>query len=137
MEKVGQEATDDMSDAEVQAVMTKNHVADDTGLPFFHVVINPRSFGQTVENLFYVSFLIRDGYVGFGQDSRGLPTLHIRQPRDNNEIREKGVSKHQAVFHLDFPTWEDIVQAYEIDNCIIPHRQSDQGAQVSATGWYA
>lgn len=73
--KVEQEATDDMTDAEVLAIMTKHHVADDEGLPFFQVVINPRSFGQTVENLFYISFLIRDGLVGIGQDSNGLPTL--------------------------------------------------------------
>ena len=27
----------------------------------FRLIINPESFGQSVENLFYLSFLIRDG----------------------------------------------------------------------------
>lgn len=64
-------------------------------------------------------------------------TIVLEGARTRTEIREQGISKHQAVFHLDFPTWEDIVQAYEIEDCVIPHRQSDQGVQVSATGWYA
>ena len=46
-------------------------------------------------------------------------------------------AKHQAVFHLDFETWEDIVRAFEIKQCIIPHRNSDAGIQISASGWYA
>ena len=50
-------------------------IADDMGIPLFQFVINPRSFGQTVENLFYVSFLIKEGTVGIGKDSNGLPTL--------------------------------------------------------------
>ena len=66
---------EDISDEEIRAVMRKYGIADDEGVPLFHFVVNPKSFGQTVENLFYVSFLIRDGTAGFGSDSNMLPTL--------------------------------------------------------------
>lgn len=75
LRKVYEEMPEDVSDEDAQALMLKHNVADDEGVPFFHFVVNPRSFGQTVENLFYVSFLIRDGVSGFGNDSRGLPTI--------------------------------------------------------------
>lgn len=66
---------EDIPDEEIRAVMLKHGIADDGGLPLFEFVVNPKSFGQTVENLFYVSFLIKDGNAGFGNDSNMLPTL--------------------------------------------------------------
>lgn len=71
LSQLEEEPTDEM----VQKVMAQHHVADDGGVPLFHFCINPRSFGQSVENLFYVSFLVRDGTVGIQVDSRHLPTL--------------------------------------------------------------
>ena len=41
----------------------------------FDFAINPDSFGQTVENLFYVSFLIREGSAKVETDKDGLPLL--------------------------------------------------------------
>lgn len=69
------ENTDDMSTDELKATMAKHGLADDGGVPFFNFFVNPKSFGQTVENLFYISFLIRDGSAGIGSDVHGLPTL--------------------------------------------------------------
>lgn len=74
-ERASRKLTSEMSLDEARAVMARYGLADDAGIPLFHFVINPKSFGQTVENLFYTSFLIRDGTVGIGQDSNKLPTL--------------------------------------------------------------
>ena len=145
---------EDIPDEEIRAVMLKHGIADDVGVPLFHFVVNPKSFGQTVENLFYVSFLIRDGTAGFGNDSNMLPTLRKQSmiflsllstnavledatvARTPQQIQDENISKHQAVFHLDYETWESIIEAFDIKESIIPHRQSDEVAQVSASGWY-
>ena len=68
------EAADDMSEDEIAGIFDKRNLCTDGGVPLFRFVINPRSFGQTVENLFYISFLIRDGTCGIGQ-AEGQPTL--------------------------------------------------------------
>jgi len=34
------------------------------GVNYFRLVVNPDDFGQTVENVFYTSFLIHDGKAG-------------------------------------------------------------------------
>ena len=46
------------------------------------------------------------------------------------------LERHQAVFHLDFETWEDLIEAFDIRESVIPHRESQDAAPVSASGWY-
>lgn len=160
------EQTNDMTEDEIMALMTKHNVADDGGIPLFRFVINPKSFGQTVENMFYVSFLIKEGAAGIQFDSNQLPTLREyslhtkpiirliwkqdstetaeekKQRPANQEIQrdeeeESGPKeRHQAVLHLDFDTWEDLIDAFDINDSLIPHRQEGQEAQIGATGWY-
>jgi hypothetical protein len=69
------EATDDMTETEIKALMDKHGVHSRGGVDLFKFVVNPYSFGQTVENLFYVSFLIRDGKAGITVDDDGLPAV--------------------------------------------------------------
>lgn len=56
-------------------LMATYRVGETGGPHLFDFVVNPHSFSQTVENLFYVSFLIKEGNVGIQMDSDGLPTL--------------------------------------------------------------
>ncbi|KZF22994.1 nuclear protein Qri2/Nse4 [Xylona heveae TC161] len=135
--RVNDEATEDMSQEEVDALMAKYAICDDGGVSFFKFVINPLSFGQTVENMFYVSFLIRDGSAGIGRDKHGMPTLHASIPMNKQTIREQNVHKHQAVFSLDWETWQGLIEAFDITDCCIPNRAADAGAlKQGAGGWY-
>lgn len=47
----------------------------ETGVNLFDFTINPRSFSNSVENLFYVSFLIRDGMASIEDEGDNPPTL--------------------------------------------------------------
>lgn len=66
----------------------------------------------------------------------GLLTTEACQPRSALEAQQKGVQKRQAVFSLDFGTWEDLIQVFDIKDSIIPHREEEDNIQVGARGWY-
>lgn len=59
----------------VLEVMNEHHTSPTGGVCLFRFCINPQSFGQSVENLFYVSFLIRDGHAGVSVSAGGTPIL--------------------------------------------------------------
>jgi hypothetical protein len=157
---------------EAKDIMDRHGIADTGGIPLFRFCINPNSFGQTIENLFYVSFLIRDGFVGVHEDSDQLPTLRKSQNqpftlpifespipyarellvRDSNihrsivcsdphaphEAQAKGIQKYQAVFSLDFETWEDLIDVYDIKTPMIKARdEEDAQARKGATAFWS
>ncbi|KEF55421.1 uncharacterized protein A1O9_08171 [Exophiala aquamarina CBS 119918] len=123
-EKEFSEFTGDPSDEEAAEILRRNNMADNGCVPLFNFCVNPRSFGQTVENMFYVSFLIKEGKVGLDFDGNGLPTLGIAATRSVAERQE--TQRNQAVFAIDFDTWEDITRSFGIERCIVPHRKEEK-----------
>ncbi|CAK4032923.1 Non-structural maintenance of chromosomes element 4 A [Lecanosticta acicola] len=107
------------------------------GPVLFDYVINPRSFGQTVENMFYISFLIKEGYAGIASDDDGMPVLTEAEPMDVNQKRAQNIQRHQAVFSLDYSTWQKLIQAFDITESMIAHRDEGEQIQVGSRGWYS
>lgn len=168
-EMARKEFTDEMTQDEQDQLLAKHLISEDRGVPFFRFVINPKSFGQTVENMFYVSFLIKEGAVGIRFDADDLPTLRKKpqaqremialtlgtdvtktgeerkqgeqdqedqEDQEDQQIEDVPQERHQAVFHLDFEVWDDLIDAFDIKDSIIPHRRTGEEVQLGATGWY-
>ena len=80
VEKELDAVSDDEMDDETQVAAFRRHrmaMAPDNeaAVSLVDFAINPYDFGQTVENLFYVSFLVREGNAKVVQDADGLPLL--------------------------------------------------------------
>lgn len=55
--------------------MLCERVQEGEAINYFEFIINPNSYGQTVENVFYTSFLIKDGFAGIRVQKDGLVEL--------------------------------------------------------------
>ncbi|KAI1825873.1 hypothetical protein F4861DRAFT_155136 [Xylaria intraflava] len=123
-------------DAEAQKLMGKYGLRDTGGIDLLKFVINPKSFGQTVENMFYVSFLIRDGAVQLEFDEAGLPSLQPTAGQDSGATK-RDAQRHQAVLSIDMQMWRDIIDAFNITESIIEHRQEQSTQGPGARSWYS
>ncbi|KIM29786.1 hypothetical protein M408DRAFT_328614 [Serendipita vermifera MAFF 305830] len=96
------------------------------GVSLFEFVINPRSFGQSVENLFYVSFLVKEGraavYPAELEDgSEGVLTLYASSPQGEEDAGRE--AKKQQVFTLTPNVWREAIELFKIKKSLhIPHR---------------
>lgn len=109
------------------------------GVLFYEFALNPRSFGQTVENLFYISFLIRDGTIGVCLDTDGLPMLFFPESTELRDMRAAKVSKHQAIVSIEWKDWEEMIELYDVRDKepLIPHRKEQESHTVGSGGWYS
>jgi len=89
----------------------------------FRFITNPNSFGQSVENLFYLSFLVREGTCAmeFDEDT-GEPIIYACEPPNEDDFRD-GARKQQIVLELDMDTWQCAIDVFNIKACIIPNRK--------------
>ncbi|KAK7972833.1 hypothetical protein PG996_007054 [Apiospora saccharicola] len=130
----------DANDDEMTAqIMHRYGLRTNGGIDLLRFVVNPKSFGQTVENMFYVSFLIRDAKIKLEYDDGGFATL---VPIDTEEVeqnagRQTARQRQQAVFHLDMDVWRDIVEVYNIREPLIEHRREEKVKGPGARGWYS
>ncbi|KAK8005217.1 hypothetical protein PG990_011254 [Apiospora arundinis] len=127
-------------DVKTDQIMRRYGLRGNGGIDLLRFVVNPKSFGQTVENMFYVSFLIRDAKIRLEIDEDGFYTL---VPIDREELEQQNAGRQtsrqrqQAVFHLDVNQWREIVEVFGIRESLIEHRKEEKVKGPGARGWYS
>lgn len=99
---------------DVQEIEANNHVCA------VNFLFNPKSFTQTVENVFNFAFLIKKGDAKIQvveKDGRRRPMVTVMSPKDNLDPR-------QAVVPLTMRDWRDMCAKFEVKKGDIPHRPS-------------
>ncbi|XP_033119463.1 non-structural maintenance of chromosomes element 4 homolog A-like [Anneissia japonica] len=89
----------------------------------FDFVVNPDSFGQTIENIFYVSFLVKDGLAMIELDTDGLPVIRPCEPYKEGQSKET-IHKKQFMFSLTMDKWKELIEVFDIGQPLIPTRKS-------------
>ncbi|KAL9711975.1 hypothetical protein Ac2012v2_005049 [Leucoagaricus gongylophorus] len=116
-------------------VLVLQHILDHHGKTnFFRFVVNPNDFAQSVENIFYLSFLIRDGKVAWEVEDSEPVIYRCDTPTDEDFAR--GVTKQQLIIEFDEELWEDAIKTFNITESMIPQRPKDKGPQVANKKWY-
>lgn len=115
-----QEATEKEVERILGLLQTYFRKYPDTPVSYFEFVIDPNSFSRTVENIFYVSFIIRDGFARIRLDQDRLPILepiNMNQVGEGNDPSSHG--RKQGVISLSLQDWKNIVATFEISEAMI------------------
>jgi len=88
---------------------------------FYEVLINPHSFSRTIENIFYVSFLIKDGFAKIFLDEDELPVI---APIENPTVKQSQSADDkkiniQSMISLNKKQWKELIDVFEIDHAFI------------------
>ncbi|MBN3307187.1 NSE4A protein, partial [Amia calva] len=104
MEESYQEATE----KEVERILAilQSYYDEDPSSPisYFEFVIDPKSFSRTVENIFHVSFLVRDGLAKIELDNYKLPV--IAPVLGEQEAGGSGSGRKQCIVAISPQTWK-------------------------------
>ncbi|XP_077114820.1 non-structural maintenance of chromosomes element 4 homolog A [Ranitomeya variabilis] len=120
MEESHQEATEKEVERILGFLQTYFREDPDTPISFFDFVIDPNSFARTIENIFHVSFIIRDGFARIKLDQDKLPIIEPISQDSESQVDKDNQPRYQGVISLSHQDWTEIVKTFEITEPMIP-----------------
>jgi len=96
------------------------------------LVANPKSFSQFVENVFTLSFSVKDGELGFehrGDDADECPVV-VKRGKPEGGL----VGRSTFVMHLDLKGWRQMAKTNKMMVGAVPHRDELVGEEKEKPG---
>lgn len=86
----------------------------------FKLCVHPKSFSQTVENFFHLSFVVKQGLAQIA-NHEGEPVVIATEKASGKQEKSENPEQH-IIFELNMQDWHDAVELYNIKKPMIEDR---------------
>ncbi|CAI9273042.1 unnamed protein product [Lactuca saligna] len=121
-EEIDDTVSKEKTDTEETIASMFDILKTNTNVCLENIILNRVSFAQTVENLFALSFLVKDGRVLITVDEKGSHHVSPRNAPSAGMISSGKVAYSHFVFKFDFNDWKLMKDLVAVGSELMPHR---------------
>ena len=121
-EQMDTEKQDDSNETSKLTEAMFDTVQSHNGRPYAHFVLDPRSFAQTVENMFSISMLVGNAKVALLPDDDWGMLVQLPGGRGPGKGPAIAAAPAQMVLNMNYTTWRSMCEVVQPDDLLTAHR---------------